>query len=113
MPFRQFPLSLFGPFFPHNSGTTLRDLLKTNGDIASQSRRILQTFVSIVVGLPRTQTSLSLDENVRAKEGGKPEEETGNGPVRAPHHSNVCKMSRFCGAISSLAFNAISPFKLG
>ena len=29
MPFLQFPLSLFGLFFPHNTGTTLRDLLKT------------------------------------------------------------------------------------
>ena len=59
MPFRQFPLSLFGLFFPHNTGTTLRDLLKTNEDIASKSGKILRTFVSIVEALPRTQTSLS------------------------------------------------------
>ena len=51
--------SLFGLFFPDNTGTTLRDLLKTNEDVASQSRRILQTFVSIVGG-PASYPDVSL-----------------------------------------------------
>ena len=109
MPFRQFPLSLFGLFFPHNTGTTLRDLLKTNEDIASQSRRILQTFVSIVGG-PASYPDVSLSRWKCARKG----RQEAWGGSSCPPAFNVCKISRFCRAISLLAFNAISPgFKLG
>ena len=73
------------------------------------------------MGLPRTQTSLSLDENVRAKEGGKPEEETGSGQVRAPHHSTSVKfrvfvelyprlrLTRYHLALNSVSFLILFP----
>ena len=51
------------------------DLFKTNEDIAPVSHRILQTFV----------------------QGGRGD--------RASHHTNVCKISRLCGATSSLAYD--------
>ena len=35
----------------------------------------------------------------------------GRGQVRAPHHTNVCKVLRLCGAISSLSLD-VSPLNL-
>ena len=58
------------------------DLFKTNEDIAPVSHRIVQAFVQEV--------------------GGGEGEEGGKGD-RAPHHTNVCKISRPCGATPSLA----------
>ena len=57
------------------------NLLKTSEDIATQTRRVLQRFV------------------------------WWGGHVRAPHHTNVWKISRLCGPISSLALE-VSPLNL-
>ena len=57
-----------------------QDLLKTTEDIFPQSRRILQTFVWWGVGkfVPP--------------------------PPPLPHHTNVCKISRLCGATIFIRF---------
>ena len=57
------------------------DLFKTNEDIAPVSHRILQGGGGEGEG--------------EGEEGGKGD--------RAPHHTNVCKISRPCGATPSLA----------
>ena len=57
------------------------DLFKTNEDIAPVSHRILQAFVQEGGG--------------KGKKGGR--------EIVPPHHTNVCKISRPCGATPSLA----------
>ena len=58
------------------------DLLKTNEETTSQSREILQTFVWCVCGGGGSNFAPSLP---------------------SPYHTNICKFSQLCGAISSLA----------
>ena len=67
-------------------------LLKTNEIVSPQSRRILLTFVWLGGG---------------GGGGG------GDNFVSPAHHTNVCKVSRLCGATSSLARFARITFKLG
>ena len=71
-----------------------RELMKTNEDIASQSRKILQTFVWGVGGG-------GVGSPIWPPPPPPPPPPPQKLPPPPPHHTNVCKFSQLYGAIAS------------